>query len=106
VCRLIGNVGEELIRWEEDVAFVRLSETFEGLRRGLAGAAGHQFDELLKVADVIEDGIKQAETAKTGEPTVVHHTITFDLPPNWESNLEREFGALNEKIEAGGVEFD
>ena len=41
-----------------------------------------------------------------GECTVIRHTITFELPPEWESNLEREFSVLNAKIEAGEIELD
>ena len=60
VCNLIGNMSAELVRWEEDVAFTRTPEAFEGIRSGLAGAAGHQLDELEKVADVLDYGIDQA----------------------------------------------
>ena len=106
VCSLIGKMGAEMVRWEEDVAFTRLPEHFEGLRRGLSGAAGQQLDELMKVPDVLLYAIDQGESAKEGEPTVVKHTIVFDLPEGWTENLNREFGKLNELIESGEVSLD
>ena len=98
-------MGAELVRWEEDVAFTRFPEQMEGLRHGLSGAAGHQLEELSKVADVIENGLTEAEI-RTEEPTVVHHTIVFDLPEGWNATLEREFEKINALIETGELESD
>jgi hypothetical protein len=106
VCSLIGRMAAELVRWEEDVAFTRLPDEFEGLRRGLSGAAGRQLDELMKVPDVIQFGIDQATSAPEGEPTVVKHTIVFDLPEGWSDNLNREFEKLNSLIESGEIGID
>jgi len=105
VCSLIGGMAEELVRWEEDVAFTRLPDEFEGLRKGLSGAAGHQLDELAKVPDVLEYGIDQAVDAPKGKPTVITHTIVFGLPQDWSENLHREFEKLNALIASGQIEL-
>jgi len=101
VCSLIGGMAAELIRWEEDVAFTRLPDEFEGLRKGLTGAAGFQLNELMKVPDVLEFGVDEAADAPNGEPTVVKHTIVFGLPNGWSENLNHEMAKLNALIESG-----
>jgi hypothetical protein len=104
VCRLIGGMGEELVRWEEDIAFTRAPAQLEGVRLRLAGFCGHQFHELLKVADVLDEGVDRADRADRGEPTVVTHTIVFGLPEGWSEGLDAEFARVHVLIEDG--EFD
>jgi len=87
--------------------FTKVPKDFDGLRRGLSGGAGHQIDELMKVPDVLEYGVDQAvEASGGGEPTVIEHTINISLPDGWKENLQREFGRLNERLEAGEISFD
>ncbi len=101
VCRLIGSMGDELVRWEEDMTFTRVPAQLEGIREQLSGFCGHQFEELLKVAGVLDDGIERAEL---GESTTVRHTIVFDVPEGWNECLAEQFESLNALIDSG--EFD
>jgi len=89
VCELIGRMGGELVRWEEDVRFTRAPEPYHNLPSCLSGAAGHQFEELMAVAGVLDAGIDRAEAASGGE-TVIEHTIVFNVPPGWENGISEE----------------
>lgn len=89
VCELIGRMGDELVRWEEDARFTRAPEPYHNLPLCLSGAAGHQFEELMAVAGVLDAGIDRAEAA-CGEGTVIEHTIVFDMPPGWADRIAEE----------------
>lgn len=105
VCGLIAGIADDLVRWEEDVAFTRTTHQLEPLRQRISGAAGHQFNELLKVPDVLEDGVRRAQSGED-QATEVRHTIVISLPEGWTEGLDLEFTKVNGLIEAGELEMD
>jgi hypothetical protein len=93
VCDLIGAMGNELVRWEEDVRFSWVPELYFGLKQQFQGATGHQFEALQAVPAILDQGVDHAELATEG-PVVIEHTIVFDLPAGWLEGIENELESI------------
>ncbi|MFL5357785.1 HNH endonuclease [Archangium sp.] len=87
VCQLIGNIADELVRWEEEVMFAWVSDTYRPLINLFQGVMGRQLEKLLAVPAILDGGIDQAE-AHPGEETIIEHTVVFDVPEGWEEAIK------------------
>ncbi len=97
VCELIGNIANELVRWEEEVRFVWVSGTYRPLIERFQGMMGRQLEKLIAVPTILDSGIDHAE-AHPEERTVIEHAIVFDLPEGWEEALQKELQKIEKKL--------
>jgi hypothetical protein len=97
ICRLIGDLAKEMIRWEGDVKFIWVSETYRGLLTLLPGIMGRNLEKLSEVPAVLDAGIDQAE-ANPDRHTVIEHTLVFDLPDGWEKAVSKAMNNIKKKL--------
>lgn len=82
VCALLGDLANELVRWEESVRFVWTSDTYRGLVELLPGIVGRQLEKLFVIPTVFDEGVDRAE-ANPGKIMEIEHILVFDLPDGW-----------------------
>jgi hypothetical protein len=97
VCQLIGNIANELVRWEEEVRFVWVSDTYRSLLEQFKGIMGRQLEKLVAIPAIMDSGIDHAE-AHPGEKTTVEHTVVFDLPEGWEEAVAKELQKIQNQL--------
>lgn len=89
VCELFGRLAAGLVRWEEEVRFVWVSDVFRPLVIHLQGTVGRQLEKVLEIPAVFDDAVDKAE-ASPGATLVIEHILTFDLPEGWSDQISKE----------------
>jgi hypothetical protein len=94
MCGLVREASERILKWEEEVRFVRVPSVFQEARNLLVGIAGGNASKVFKVPGWI-NSIFAADP-----PSGTHQfTIEFDLPDGWVEETEH---ALDRAVKAIG----
>lgn len=89
---LIGEYLEEIVRIEESVRFVNATENGEELISLLQNLAGGQARKLNAIPGILDDVLSHAielEHMPDAEPQVVKHTITYDVPKDFNKKYSK-----------------
>lgn len=97
VCHLIGHAANQVVDWEEDVAFASAPADLEKLRNLLRGALGSQMLKLNAIPTLLNEAVDWAE-ANPNTPRVFEHTVIFELPDEFVHNVQQELDHLRRKL--------
>lgn len=93
VCRLITNVADNIVSWEEDVQFVSVPEKFRAVHALLPGVLGAQLDQFEMLPKFLNEVVDWVELNPDGQRHF-HHSFVMDVPPGWEERLHDEIARV------------
>lgn len=109
VCCLIKDYLEEVVKFEEKLYFVSVSERAEKAIGLLRDCIGSQVEKLETIPDSLDEVVALIDSDHVGtkdNPLVITKTIVFDLPDGWSKKLEKELKKLRREsndLESSGV---
>lgn len=106
VCSLFKEYIEQVIIFEEKIYFVNVSDKYEKLVSLLKDLVGSQALKLAQIPDKLDRIVSMIETDHGGTketPHIIHEVITFELPPEWESQYKKELKKLS-RTSNGAIE--
>jgi len=106
VCTLIHGHLENIVSYEEKIYFSIVEEKHEKVASLLKGILGCQLEKLASIPEDLDAVISMVGDDHEGtaeEPLVIHKTIDFDVPDNWEKEFNRELKKVAPKAENTGV---
>jgi len=101
ICCLIRDSLIQVADHEERLRFVGVSETFQRLKDLLHDCIGVQAEKLEAIPGYLDDMVAFINTdygGTTDNPIVITRTITFDLPPNWTRDMNREMKRVEKTL--------
>lgn len=90
VCVLIRDALTVIVDFEESLNFAHIPEEGEALRLVLLNAAGPNITKLAEIPDKLDEMtamISENHGAAGGDPIIVHWTIIFDVPDDFEKRF-------------------
>lgn len=106
ITRLIRDYLEQIVEFEEKLFFTNLSEEYEAISGLLKDNIGSQVEKLKDIPSDLDEIVSIIGTDHEGteeNPLIIKKTITFELPQNWEKQMDKELKKLV-KIQSGEAE--
>jgi len=101
VCKLMRDNLETIVRHEERLKFSKLPEKYEPLVKKLRGTMAFAIKEIELIPSHMDDMLSLVENIdeeKGDNPINVTKTITLNLPPNWNKDIDTEIAKLKSRI--------
>lgn len=93
ICRLIRDALQRILDFEETLYFSRLPPQSEKLHNLLKSCLGEQMTKLSRLPGDLNQAVSMQNSDHGGtvdDPTIIEKSITFEMPPDWASKVERE----------------
>lgn len=101
VCLLLRDAVEQVVAHEERLWFVKVGEDFEPLVDLLKDCVGSQVLKFESIPGTLDKAIALIGTDHGGtkeQPTIIHKTVTFELPDYWADQFRRELRRAERKL--------
>jgi len=101
ICKLLKEALERVVEQEERIEFAHVDEKFERLVTLLQDALGSQaqkFEEIPLKLDQAIALIGEDHEGTIEQPKIIHHSVEFSLPDNWNRDVERELKRLERHL--------
>ena len=95
---LIRDYLEQIVRYEEQIYFVNVSEEYTKLIDLLKNIMGSQAEKLSEIPDSLDEVVSLIGTNHGGtikDPHIIQKTITFELPQEWAQQMNFELKRTN-----------
>ena len=93
ICCMIRDNLEQILKYEEQINFVNVPEEYETLVNLIKGLLGSQVQKLADIPIYLDEVVSLIEVEHGGtieNPYMVKKSITFDIPKEWERQMDRE----------------
>jgi hypothetical protein len=97
VTKSIARTAELAVDWEADLKFANPPEIFVGLLDSMSGALGHNIPSLMEAMEAMEVALQEWAEDPEGV-TSISVTVVFDLPPNWNDQIEAELELIEAEL--------
>ncbi len=101
VCELLRDGLEQMVRSEERLHFVKMSEHVDPLLKLLRNCLGDQAKKYANFPDELDEIVALMSTEHGGtieNPLIIDKTIVFELPENWEKSVDNELKRARNKL--------
>ena len=89
VVRSIERTAETSVDWEADLVFSNPPEIFVGLFATMSGALGYNLPMFVEAMDAMDAALQEWRNDPESV-TSISVSMTFDLPPGWNDQIETE----------------
>jgi hypothetical protein len=99
VCGLIRDYISEIIKHEETLYFASVPEKAENALELLKNCIGSQVEKLEMIPKHLDEVVSLIDVEHEGtkdNPKVINKTIIFELPKNWERDMDREISKFRD----------